>query len=190
MEEIMKAARIYVLLSTTLVAFIMRLNTWFDQEYVTIYIILYLKLWILRTLERYAGCIMNMRYSSLGHELQVQMMFRRKQQAVSFLFSSLSKELCFFINIVKMIISSRAISIYLYPVYNQEISTNFIAFRYYNMPSKLVIENAQHFVEVNMLTTLLHLIGFLSSLYPLQFIGKVKKCNNGYVWIACRPRVL
>ena len=65
----MKAVGIYVLLSTTLVAFIMRLSTWFDQEYVTIYIILYLKLWILRTLERYAGCIMNMRYSSLGHEL-------------------------------------------------------------------------------------------------------------------------
>ena len=65
----MKAARIYVLLSTTLVAFLMRLNTWFDQEYLTIYIILYPKCWILRTLERYARCIVNMRYSSLGHEL-------------------------------------------------------------------------------------------------------------------------
>ena len=89
MEEIMKTAGIYVLLSTTLVAFIMRLSTWFDQEYVTIYIILYLKLWILRTLERYARCMVNMRYSSLGHELEVQMMFRRKQQAVSVLFSPL-----------------------------------------------------------------------------------------------------
>ena len=69
MEEIVEAARIYVLLSTTLVAFIMRLNTWFDQEYVTIYNILYPKPWILITLERYARCIVNMRYSSLGHEL-------------------------------------------------------------------------------------------------------------------------
>ena len=42
MEEIMKAARIYVLLSTTLVAFIMRLNTWFDQEYVTKYILFFI----------------------------------------------------------------------------------------------------------------------------------------------------